>query len=115
VSGAVSFIEAVEILAGIATHPGAVRALRPIADAYGPVPFDFEFRGWRVEATFVFTGGVATSLASVRIGERYANDHDWIGEAEGNPLDELSETMVDMMGLSLREAAEQLDQSSRQG
>lgn len=104
-----TFDEAVAILRWIAQAPGSVRALRGWDDgSYGPLPFDVDFSGVAAEVTFTFTGGMITGLASVRLGERFSNDHDWIGQAEGSPLDELSGAGVAILQASLRRAADRL-------
>lgn len=109
VSAAVPFDEAVQILHWIGQAPGCVRAVRDFdAGTFGPLPFVVDWRGEDATVTLRFTGGVVTGLDSVQLPGRFSNSHDWIGEAEGDPLDEVGEVMVELMGLSLRSAAERL-------
>jgi hypothetical protein len=106
---AVPFDEAVSILRGVARTPADVRALQDFnAGTFGPRPFYLAWRGSEAEVTVVFTGGVITSIASVRIGDRFSNDHDWIGETEGAPLDTLGDMEAELFELSLRSAAARL-------
>jgi hypothetical protein len=102
----VSFSEAVSILRGMLCDPARVRAVRAFEDArYGPVPFFFGPEGVEAVVTLTFEGeGVLGRLDSVRIGSRFSNHHDWDESDDGNPLDELSATEVEMIEISLRGA-----------
>ena len=92
--------EAVQILREIARNPAAVRALRDFdAGTWGPLPFFVTWQGEEAEVTFAFSGGAITGLASIRVGYRFSNDHDWIGA--GCPMDAISGTEVDDVEASL--------------
>lgn len=103
-SGAVPFSEALAILRWMISDPGQVRAVRAFEDArYGPVPFFVGTGDSEAEVTITFEGeGVMAGLASVRIGSRFSNGHDWEDAEGGSPWDELSVTEVEMLELSLR-------------
>jgi hypothetical protein len=105
VSTGVPFLEAVQILSWIGQAPGRVRAVRCFDDgSFGPLPFLVEWKGADAEVTLELTGGVVTGLASIRIGVRFSNYHDWIGEAEGSPLDTLTPIACSLLEASLRSA-----------
>jgi len=105
-SGSVSFGEAVGILRRMLDDPAQVRAVRAFRDArYGPVPFFFGPSEAEAVVTLTFEGeSVLGRLDSVRIGVRFSNHHDWDESDDGNPLDELSATEIEMVALSLRSA-----------
>lgn len=105
-SPAVPFQEAVEILQWIGVAPGSVRALRRFdAGTYGPLPFFVDWRGQLAEVTLTFAGGVIDGLASIRIETRFSNDHDWIGEADGGPWDELGDGAKELLEFRLQAAS----------
>jgi hypothetical protein len=104
----VPYREAVSVLSWIGMAPGSVRALRPLAAAWGPVPFDVDFQGRRYQVTFSFLDGTVDTVVSIRCGDRFSNDHDWIGEAQGGPYDALRDGMHGLITMSLEAAAERV-------
>lgn len=78
--------------------PDLVRAVQAVDEAsWGPFPFLLAWRGGEAEVTLQFSGGVVVEVASVRVGDRFTNAHGWIGEADGNPWDELRDFEADML------------------
>lgn len=103
---AVPFEEAILILRHMAEEPAAVRALQDFdAGTFGPRPFFTTWEDEETEVTLDFAGGVILEVVSVRVGARFSNDHDWTGEASGNPWHELSEAVVTALEVSLLSAA----------
>ena len=103
---AVPFEEAILILRQMAEEPAAVRALQDFdAGTFGPRPFFTTWEGEETEVTLGFAGGVILEVVSVRVGARFSNDHDWTGEASGNPWHDLAESDLAALEASLLSAA----------
>jgi hypothetical protein len=80
-------------------RPDQVRAVRVVDDgSYGPFPFWMAWGGTEAEVTLQLCGGVVSEVASIRVGDRFANAHDW-GD---NPWDDLRASEVDLLELVLR-------------
>lgn len=99
------FPEAVAVLKRMADAPDEIRAIRAYDEfENGPVPVFVKWKGAEAEVTFDYGMGVISSVASIRVGDRFSNHEDWDRTAHGNPWDELSDAAIAMLESAIRDA-----------
>lgn len=101
----VTSAEAVAILRRMIEAPDEVRAVR-LFDVFpaGPAPFVVPWRGGSAEVTVHFAMDEIEEIASVRVGDRFANYMDWMAEGDTVVLDQLSDIETDLFEQTLRRA-----------
>lgn len=94
-SPAVVFDEAVSILRRMIGEPADVRAIQAVGpEFFGPAPFFIGRGPGEIEITFGFLAGIVFEVASVRIGDRFANADQW----DDNPWDAISDAEAAVIG-----------------
>lgn len=105
-SAPVPFSEAVAVLRRMVERPDRVRAIAAVDDVTcGPLPFFVAWTDQEAVVTLAFALGDLEGLVSVRIGDRFSNEHAWLAERGAYPLDELSASESSLLAAVLRSAS----------